>query len=370
MPNLLDEQIKLSHRLEGLINSLGDQITETLEGALDRVTGKILLLEAKAKETKSLVRRKKWLRQQQAEIERVLNEVYRDIGKTIKDKAVEVSQASPEVADTILKKVIPDNFKIRLGIPKLNKKRVLLWFESSQIEGLFFNDYLQTLQRNTAARIIRESRLALLSGETKKAAAKRVQEALHAGRHGSQALADTAIRSAQQLAERQYHLENAERLKGLRYIAELDRQTCPQCIPLDGRVFKIDDAVQPPIHLRCRCFLQPVFKYTALNRYLAREEKNTRIARMDTGGRKIHHRDGTTSTKYEKLRVKFPPAKMNYQQWMTSIIKSKNPADRAFAREALGPSRFKLVSSGKLKMSQLYYAGKLRNIKELKGLMK
>jgi len=113
----------------------------------------------------------------------------------------------------------------------------------------------------------------------------------------------------------------------------------------------------------------PVFKNAELNRYLAREEKNIRIARIETGGRKIQHRDGTTSTKYEKLRAKHIPAKMNYNQWMTGMVKSKNPADRAFAREALGPSRFKLVKSGKLKMNQLYYAGKLRNLKELRKLI-
>jgi SPP1 gp7 family putative phage head morphogenesis protein len=209
----------------------------------------------------------------------------------------------------------------------------------------------------------------LISGERKATAAKRIQQALNTGRHGAQALADTAIRQAQGWAETQYHLENRERLKGLRYIAELDRQTCPQCIPLDGKVFKVGDAPQPPIHMRCRCFLQPVFRHTGLNRYLAKEEKNVRIARIDTEARTVKHRDGTTSTKYEKLRVKFPHAKINYNQWMNSMIKSKNPADVSFAREALGPNRFKLIQSGKLKMNQLFYSGRLRNLKELRKLL-
>ena len=52
------------------------------------------------------------------------------------------------------------------------------------------------------------------------------------------------------------------------------------------------------------------------------------------------------------------------------MVKSSNPADVVFAKEALGPARFDLVKSGKLKMTQLYYAGKLRTIKQLKELMK
>ena len=122
--------------------------------------------------------------------------------------------------------------------------------------------------------------------------------------------------------------------------------------------------------MRCRCFVLPVFKYEALNRYLDEEEKNTRIARIDTDARTVQHRDGTTSTKYESLRVQFPHAKVTYQEWMESMVKSVDPSDRAFAGEALGPTRFDLVKSGKLKLSSLYYAGKLRTIKELKELMK
>jgi hypothetical protein len=55
---------------------------------------------------------------------------------------------------------------------------------------------------------------------------------------------------------------------------------------------------------------------------------------------------------------------------MTSMVKSSNPADVAFAKEVLGPTRFDLLKFGKLKMNQLYYAGKLRTIKQLKELMK
>jgi SPP1 gp7 family putative phage head morphogenesis protein len=210
----------------------------------------------------------------------------------------------------------------------------------------------------------------MIGGESRKTAAKRVQEALNTGRHSAYALADTAIRQAHNWAEREYHLENAERLKGLRFQAELDRRTCPQCIPKDNRVYRVKDAPRPPLHLRCRCFLTPVFKNVQLERYLARADQNIRIARIDTKPRTVHHRDGTTSTKYEKLRVKFPPARQNYNQWLTSMIKSSDPHDVAFAKEILGPSRFDLVKSGKLKMNQLYYAGKLRTIKQLKELMK
>jgi len=367
MPNLFNEYQKLSHRLEGIINAIGVDIAKVLEESLDRITGQVLVLEAKAEKTKSLIRKKKYLLKQQKEIQKVLDSVYADIGKTIKNKSIEVAQASPAIANDILKTVIPKSFKVILGVPHLSKKEVLLWCNSAQIEGLFFNDWLSKLSSNTTARIIKEARFALLTAEPHRLPAKRIQEALQISRKSATDLATNAIRQAQQWAERQYHLENRKRLRGLRWISELDRQTCARCIPLDGRVYKIDDCPLPPIHWKCRCMTQPVFKNAKLEKYMGEQ---TRIARLDTKARTVHHRDGTRSTKYEKLRVKFPKRKLTYNQWMQSMIKSTNPKDVAFARECLGPTRFKLVSSGKLKMQSLYYAGKLRTIKELQNLMR
>lgn len=369
MPNLFDENMKLSHRLTGIVNAIGDEITEILEEALDRIVGLTLLAEERATTTKSLVRRKTYLLKQQKEIQKVLDSVYADIGGKIQDKAVEVAQASPAIANEIIKKVVPASFKIKMGVPNLSKKRVLLWFESSQIDGLFFNDWLKKLSENTTARIIKESRLAMLAHEgkgTRKIAAKRIQEALQVSRRSAEGLAENAIRQAQSWAQRQFDIENRERLKGLRWVSELDRQTCPQCVPLDGRVYKIDDCPLSPLHWLCRCHTEPVFKNAKLEALMGEQ---TRIARLDTKARTVKHRDGTTSTKYTKLDVRFPKRKLNYNQWMQSMVKSKNPKDIAFAKEALGPTRFKLVSSGKLKMQSLYYAGKLRTIKELQRLM-
>ena len=122
MPDLQTENIKLSHRLQGLVNALGDEIAETLEEGSERIIGKILVLEEKAEQTESLIRRKKFLEKQKAEIDKVLSSVYADIGKTIKDKSIETAQASPEIADTILKKAIPNSIKISLSVPNLTKR--------------------------------------------------------------------------------------------------------------------------------------------------------------------------------------------------------------------------------------------------------
>jgi hypothetical protein len=52
---------------------------------------------------------------------------------------------------------------------------------------------------------------------------------------------------------------------------------------------------------------------------------------------------------------------------MQGLATSSNPKDRAFVKEALGPKRAELLAAGKLTVSQLTYAGKLRTLNELKN---
>ena len=39
----------------------------------------------------------------------------------------------------------------------------------------------------------------------------------------------------------------------VKWLTAQDERTCPECAPLDGRVFKIDEAPGPPKHPACRC---------------------------------------------------------------------------------------------------------------------
>ena len=91
---------------------------------------------------------------------------------------------------------------------------------------------------------------------------------------------------------------------------------------------------------------------------------------IDTDARTVKHRTGGSSTVYEKRRVQFVPESMTHNQWVQSLVTSKDPKDVSFAREMLGKTRFELVKAGKFKVENMYYHGKLRNISELKRLMK
>ena len=58
---IFNEQMKLTHRVQGLVNSFGDDLSKTLEGALAEVASKDHHAIRQAEETPSMVRRRNYL---------------------------------------------------------------------------------------------------------------------------------------------------------------------------------------------------------------------------------------------------------------------------------------------------------------------
>jgi len=357
MPDLWTQKYIIQHRLLGLINGIDEEIAKTLEGGLEKVTGKIAKLASQADQTESLVRKKKYLEKQRDEISKVLNEIYQDIGKEIEGKTVELGQATPE----IMSKMVKNTLNIELSVPSLSKNRVKAWYESSQIEGLSPKRWLTKLSDNATNRIISETRESLILHESLAQTAKRIQLALDIGRRSAEGIAHNALHGAWQFAERETYLENPELIEFVRFTAIADRKTTELCISLDGQEFPIKSAPLPPLHFRCRSMLMPIFKGI--------KYQGKRVAVLDTGARTVKHRDGTTSTAYTKRRVQFIPESMTHSKWVQSLVESADPRDVSFSKKMLGPARFNLVKAGKFNVENLYYAGKLRTIKELKELM-
>jgi SPP1 gp7 family putative phage head morphogenesis protein len=379
MENYFNERYKFTHRLEGVVNAFGDDIAQTLAGALETITGKLMRLTAAAESTPSLERKREFLLKRKAEIETTLAEIYRDIGEDIKAKAIETAMATPEIINGIIEGSLPEGVSAGLRWSHVTESRVLGWWDSAQVEGTFFTDYLKKLESSAAQRILQASRESLILGDNFRETAKKLQDALDIGRHSAMGLAKTAIHSAVNWAEREVYEQNSDRFKSYRFQAELDRGTCEYCAFLDSREYALEDAPMPPVHFACRCWVFPVLKDVIVDGKTVPFEDALgpeydkvarRISRLETDPRKVHHRDGTTSTEYRGYEVKFVDRRMNYRQWMESMVKSSDPGDVAFAREALGPTRFNLVQSGKLKVESLYYGGKVRTINDLKELMR
>jgi len=159
-------------------------------------------------------------------------------------------------------------------------------------------------------------------------------------------LARTLLHSASHYAREKVITERFEDdIKAWKYVATLDRRTCPVCGLDDGRVYPIG---QPkpvlPRHWSCRCCYVPVPK----DEGLIPDVEGSRPA-VKHSARTVHHRDGSTSTKFTVDEVEFTSE--TYQVW----LKRMADEDPAFVRSVLGKRKADLFSVGKLTLTRMVF---------------
>lgn len=189
--------------------------------------------------------------------------------------------------------------------------------------------------RGLKTKLRQELAQSILQAESLDQARKRLQNAFGLSRHGATTLAHTSLLSAAHEARKEVYRENKRLIEKFRYLATLDRRTCPRCFPWDGREAPtLDDLPPVPQHARCRCIVIPV---TSISR------PTTRPAVVKSESRVVRHRDGTTSTKHRPVEVKQVSSRLSYRTFFR-----RQPA--AWQRDVLGGERYRLWKSGRLKL--------------------
>jgi uncharacterized protein with gpF-like domain len=132
-------------------------------------------------------------------------------------------------------------------------------------------------------------------------------------------------------------------IQAWKYMATLDRRTCLVCGVDDGKVYPVG-APKPvlPRHWSCRCCYVPVPKDSDL----IPDVEGSRPA-VKHSARKVHHRDGSTSTKFTVESVEH--TKETYQTWLKRMAKE----DPAFVEDILGKRKAELFRAGKLTLSRM-----------------
>lgn len=137
-------------------------------------------------------------------------------------------------------------------------------------------------------------------------------------RRHAETLVHTAIQHASSQARQATFEENADIVKGSRWIATLDNASCATCRSLDQRVFPLNKGPRSPIHPNCRCVSVPVL--------------DDRFAALQKGGT----RPGIGQDGVEQVS-----ASIDYYTWLKT-----QPA--VFQDLVLGPKRGKLFREGGL----------------------
>jgi SPP1 gp7 family putative phage head morphogenesis protein len=222
------------------------------------------------------------------------------------------------------------------------------------MEGLLFNDWLKRAGEETRRAVTRAAKDALIFHEKPTVAARRLAKTFDVSRARAEQLISDAVAGARSFAEEQYQIENEKYIELYIWICEFDVSTCPRCGDLDGTTWTDSrEVLRPPIHTRCRCRIAA--------EYEGWDRVGKKIARIEG--------EGTTSQDRSLVDVDFEPRGKKYKSWVKDLATSGDPARVRVAREILGPTRLKLVQSGKISMDRVFYHGKLKSIDELKDLM-
>jgi SPP1 gp7 family putative phage head morphogenesis protein len=192
--------------------------------------------------------------------------------------------------------------------------------------GGILSSWLTQLERNDVDRIWRRILQGMTDGETTEAIVQGVlgtrslayrDGIRHVTRSGTALLTRTAINHATNAGRHLLWEQNADILKGYKWVSTLDSRTSDICRFRDGMIWKISRGPLPPAHPDCRSTTVPIVKsWQQLG--IPSHELNV----------------GTRSALNGVV-----PANVTYNEWLVT-------QSDIVIREALGPARFKLWKAG------------------------
>lgn len=73
-----------------------------------------------------------------------------------------------------------------------------------------------------------------------------------------QAITRTVVQTAANNGAVEVYRRNSDVLSGYTWITANDERRCADCAAMDGKNFKLDDTMRPPLHPQCRCGVVPL----------------------------------------------------------------------------------------------------------------
>lgn len=140
---------------------------------------------------------------------------------------------------------------------------------SRPFEGRLLKDWFRDLEANSFNRLKRSIQMGVAEGATTEEMIRRVRGTktngfkdgiLEISRRGAEATVRTAVNHTASAARDRLYEENADLIKGEKWVSTLDGRTSAICRGLDGQVFDLDKGPRPPAHINCRSTTTPVLK--------------------------------------------------------------------------------------------------------------
>lgn len=360
-----DDILKFQHRVDQRATALADDMVRELRTSRAAILGRLAALAGDVGQdfdTLPASRKKALLEAQAAGVDAVLADVYAKAGDHLREAGEDVVAATMASTAQAMA-AVTGAAAVGVGTG-LTTDVVAAWFKSSTVDGLTINDFLAKLQSSARDRIVSAGRRGLIEGLSVQNTAKLIQkEGIEGSIPGLEGLSRTFLHSASNFARDEIVKSKfADVVQGWRRSVVLDGRTCVLCGSMDGKTYGLKDAKPVlPAHWRCRCLYLPIpITWRDLGIDIDEFEGGD-LTTVKHSARTVHHRDGSTSTKYTVREVGHVPAGTTYEQW----LKMQLDEDPAFVRSVLGNTRFELFKIGKLRLSSMVTEGRIKRLSEL-----
>lgn len=248
-------------------------------------------------------------------------------GTTLSD-ARDLATAEAEGLVTSIGRAVPVDFDIVTPAPNQ------LWaaVSSRPFNGRLLKDYFRDLPRATFARVEAEITQGFIEGRTtdqivrsiRGTKANRYKDGvLEINKRSAETVVRTALNHTANAARNETYKQNADLIKGVKWVSTLDGRTSAVCMARDGQVYEPDKGPRPPAHLNCRSSTTPVLK----------SWKELGISLKEAP-------EGTRASMNGQV-----PGSETYQSWL-----KKQP--ETFQDEVLGPTKAKLFRDGGLTLDR------------------
>ena len=220
------------------------------------------------------------------------------------------------------------------------------------LRGQTLRSWFKKLEADRLRMVESATRLAMVEGDNIDQLRDRLTDTLDVSKRRAEALVRTSVNAVANRTRETLYQENADLLKGVRWVATLDSRTSPICSARDGMMFDIGEGPRPPAHPNCRSTITPVVK--SWDEMSGRNTlKRGRGGRdLDALFRKKLREKGLSADEIKKAvrngRSSIDgqvPGKITYAEWLRRQT-------RAVQNDLLGKQKARLFRDGKMSLDR------------------
>lgn len=199
-----------------------------------------------------------------------------------------------------------------------------------KVSGVHFSERLGKIPEDVAGKIMDQLAVGSAKGESIPAMMKRLRDVSGMGKYRAELIARTEVIRASNEAASWTYAQYGNLVQAKRRMATFDRRTCPACIALDGKEYKLDEPMDD--HPMGRCSFTAVTPEWSELGYDVDNPMKIRRARDPYSG--------------QNELVKYPTAR----DWFGA-------QDEWTQQSILGPERWKMLSDGRIGWDDIAGAG-------------